>query len=243
MTTSNQRVVLVTGANKGLGHEISAQLARLGYTVIVAARDEAAAQRVVDELRAQGGQAHPLKLEVTSPDDIARAAQHIEQTFGKLDVLVNNAGVALEWNETGTTADRFRQTLEVNLIAPWALTDALVPLLAKSDDARVINHSSALGSIGTVDSAWVHMGGFATPAYSTSKAGLNMLSVIQSKNLASKNIAVSIAHPGWVKTDLGGDKAPMELPDGAKTVVHLVTVPRDQFPHAQLIHNGNPLPW
>ena len=243
MTTPNHRLVLVTGANKGLGHEISAQLARLGYTVLVAARDEAAAHRVAEELRAQGGQAHPLKLEVTSPDDIARAAQWVEQTFGKLDVLINNAGVALEWNELGATADRFRQTLEINLIAPWAVTEAFVPLLSKSDDARVINHSSALGSIGTVDTAWQHMGGYATPGYATSKAGLNMLTVIHSKSLASKNIAVAAAHPGWVKTDLGGDKAPMELPDGAKTAVSLVTMPRDQFPNGHLFHNGNRLPW
>lgn len=237
------RVALVTGANKGLGRELSLQLAHLGHAVIVAARDEAAAQRVVDDIRAQGGHALALKLDVTSTDDIARAAQHVEQTFGKLDLLINNAGVALEWDERGTTPDRFRQTLEVNLIAPWAVTEALVPLLAKSDDARVIHHSGVLGSIGTCAASWPQLGHYATPGYATSKAGLNMLTVIQSNALAPKNIAVAAAHPGWAKTDLGGPKAPMTARDAVKTALTLATMPRDQFPHGQLLHNSRRLPW
>ncbi len=239
----NGKVVLVTGANKGLGREIASQLAHQGYTVIVAARDEAAGKSVVDAITAAGGDARALKLEVTNADDIIAAAKWIGDTFGKLDVLVNNAGVALEWNAAGTTVERFRKTLEVNLIAPWAVTDALTPLLAKSNDARVINQSSILGSITTCEAAYEQMGGFFTPGYSTSKAGLDMLSMIQSKALASKNIAVCSAHPGWVKTDLGSDAAPMEVVDGAKTVVGLVTVAREKFPHGQLQHMGERLPW
>lgn len=239
----NGKVVLVTGANKGLGREIASQLAHQGYTVIVAARDEAAGKSVVDAITAAGGDARALKLEVTNADDITAAAKWIGDTFGKLDVLVNNAGVALEWNAAGTTVERFRKTLDVNLIAPWAVTDALTPLLAKSNDARVINQSSILGSITTCEAAYEQMGGFFTPGYSTSKAGLDMLSMIQSKALASKNIAVCSAHPGWVKTDLGSDAAPMEVVDGAKTVVGLVTVAREKFPHGQLQHMGERLPW
>ncbi len=239
----NGKVVLVTGANKGLGREIASQLAHQGYTVIVAARDEAAGKSVVDAITAAGGDARALKLEVTNADDIIAAAKWIGDTFGKLDVLVNNAGVALEWNAAGTTVERFRKTLDVNLIAPWAVTDALTPLLAKSNDARVINQSSILGSITTCEAAYEQMGGFFTPGYSTSKAGLDMLSMIQSKALASKNIAVCSAHPGWVKTDLGSDAAPMEVVDGAKTVVGLVTVAREKFPHGQLQHMGERLPW
>ncbi len=239
----NGKVVLVTGANKGLGREIASQLAHQGYTVIVAARDEAAGKSVVDAITAAGGDARALKLEVTNADDIIAAAKWIGDTFGKLDVLVNNAGVALEWNAAGTTVERFRKTLDVNLIAPWAVTDALTPLLAKSNEARVINQSSILGSITTCEAAYEQMGGFFTPGYSTSKAGLDMLSMIQSKALASKNIAVCSAHPGWVKTDLGSDAAPMEVVDGAKTVVGLVTVAREKFPHGQLQHMGERLPW
>lgn len=240
--SKNGKVALVTGANKGLGAEIATQLAGLGYTVLVAARDVAAGQAVVDRITRAGGDARAVKLEVTSADDIASLASWIETHFHKLDVLVNNAGVALEWNETGTTVERFRKTLDVNLVAPWAVTDALVPLLSKSDDARVINQSSALGSIATCESAWP-MGGFVTAGYATSKAGLNMLSMIQSKSLAAKNIAVASAHPGWVKTDLGSDAAPMEVAEGVKTVMGLVTVAREKFPHGHFQHLGADLPW
>lgn len=239
----NGRVALVTGANKGLGKEIAVQLAHKGFTVLVGARDEAAGKAVAEAITAEGGDARAVKLEVTSADDIASVAAWIGATYGKLDVLVNNAGIALEWNAEGTSVERFRQTLEVNLIAPWALTTALVPLLAKSDDARVINQSSILGSIATADAAWEQMNGFFTPGYATSKAGLNMLSLIQSKALADKKIAVASAHPGWVKTDLGSSAAPMEVVDGAKTVVGLVTVARESFPHGQLQHLGARLPW
>jgi NAD(P)-dependent dehydrogenase (short-subunit alcohol dehydrogenase family) len=171
-TTKNGKVALITGANKGLGKEIAIQLAREGYTVVLAARDEAAGRSAADAIVKEGGDAHAVKLEVTSADDIASVVAYLDKTFGKLDVLVNNAGVALEWNAEGTTVDRFRQTLETNLIAPWALTTALIPLLSKSDDARVINQSSILGSIATADQAWAQMAGFFSPGYSTSKAGL-----------------------------------------------------------------------
>ena len=116
-------------------------------------------------------------------------------------------------------------------------------LLARGDDARVINQSSMLGSLGTAENSWEHVRGFMTAGYSTSKAGLNMLTLIQSKTLADKGIAVAAAHPGWVKTDLGSQAAPMEVEEGARTVVELATIPRERFPHGQLIHQGQRLPW
>ncbi|GAC1351586.1 MAG: SDR family oxidoreductase [Polyangiales bacterium] len=239
----NGKVALITGANKGLGKEIAIQLAHQGYTVVVASRNEAAGKAVADALVKEGAKASAVRLEVTSQDDIASLVTHLEKTFGKLDVLVNNAGIALEWGGEGTTVEKFRKTLEVNLIAPYALTTALIPLLSRSDDARVINHSSILGSIATADKAWAQMSAFFTPGYSTSKAALNMLTMIQSKSLSGKKIAVAVAHPGWVKTDLGSNAAPMEVVDGAKTVVGLVTIARDKFPHGQFQHLGEQLPW
>lgn len=211
--------------------------------VIVGARDERAGKAVADEIVAAGGAAHAVRLEVTNSDDIASVARYLDERFGKLDVLVNNAGIAIEWDGQPTTAEKIRRTLEVNLIAPFALTEALIPLLAKSDDARVVNQSSILGSIGIAENTRDQVGGFMSVGYSTSKAALNMLTVIQSKNLAAKAIAVTAAHPGWVKTDLGSQAAPMEVPEGAKTVVDLVTVAREKFPHAQLTHKGDRLPW
>ena len=243
MTNKNGKVVLITGANKGLGKEIAHQLGKLGYTIIVASRNEEAGKAVVDEMSRAGWDAHTVRMEVTSPDDIAGAAAFIEKTFGKLDVLVNNAGIAIEWDGVPTDTDKLRRTFEVNVIAPFAITEALVPLLARSDDARVINQSSMLGSMGMAESMWDQVGGFMTVGYSLSKAALNMLSLIQSKKLAEKSIVVAASHPGWVKTDLGTKAAPMEVEEGARTVVELVTIARDKFPHGQLYHMGNRLPW
>jgi NAD(P)-dependent dehydrogenase (short-subunit alcohol dehydrogenase family) len=243
MEKKNGKVVLITGANKGLGKEIGRQLGLLGYTVVLTARDKQAGAKAAAELVSAGCDAHTIQLEVTSPDDIDRLASFLKTTFGKLDVLVNNAGIALEWDGKPTDVDKVRRTLEVNLVAPFAITEALVPLLTRSKDARVINQSSTLGSISTAENSWEQVAGFMVVGYSTSKAGLNMLTVIQSKTLASKGIAVAAAHPGWVKTDLGTQAAPMEVHEGASTVVNLVTVPRDKFPHGQLVHNGKRIPW
>ena len=243
MTAKNGKVVLITGANKGLGKEIGRQLGLLGYTVVLAARNEQAGKAAAAELATAGCDARAVRLEVTNPDDIAGVAAYLDKTFGKLDVLVNNAGIALEWDGQPTDADKVRRTLEVNLIAPYAITAALVPLLARSDDARVINQSSMLGSLGSAESMWAHVASFMAVGYSTSKAGLNMLTLIQSKTLAEKGVAVAAAHPGWVKTDLGSQAAPMEVNEGARTVVGLATIAREQFPHGQLVHQGRRMPW
>ena len=243
MTKINGKVVLITGANKGLGKEIGRQLGALGYTVVLAARDEQAGREAMAELIDAGYDAHTVRLEVTNSDEICSLVSHIETTFGKLDVLVNNAGIALEWDGKPTNVDKVRRTIEVNLIAAYAITEALVPHLSRSDDARVINQSSLLGSIGNAENAWEDVAPFMAVGYATSKAGLNMLTVIQSKTLASMGIAVAAAHPGWVKTDLGSQAAPMEVAEGASTVVELVTIARAQFPHGQLVHKGERLPW
>lgn len=243
MEKKNGKIVLITGGNKGLGKEIGRQLGLLGYTVVLTARDKQAGAAAVAELVSLGCDAHTVQLDVTNPVDIDNCVNYLKTTFGKLDVLVNNAGIALEWDGKPTNADKVRRTLEVNLIAPFAITDALVPLLARSEDGRVINQSSALGSIGTAENAWNDVSMFMTVGYSTSKAGLNMLTQIQSKTLASKGVVVAAAHPGWVKTDLGTQAAPMEVNEGASTVVNLVTVPRDKFPNGQLVHNADRIPW
>lgn len=243
MATKNGKVVLITGANKGLGKEIGRQLGALGYTVVLTARNEQAGKAAAAELVAAGCDAHTVRLEVTNSDDISGLVRYIETTFGKLDVLVNNAGIALEWDGKPTDADKVRRTLEVNLVAPYAITEALVPLLSRSDDARVINQSSMLGSIGNAESSWEQVAAFMAVGYSTSKAGLNMLTLMQSKTLAKNGIAVAAAHPGWVKTDLGTQAAPMEVDEGASTVVGLVTIAREQFPHGQLQHKGERMPW
>jgi len=211
MESKNGKVALITGANKGIGKEIARQLGLLGYTVILTARNHEAGAAAAEELVAAGCDAHTVALEVTNADDIAKLATYLEKNYGKLDVLVNNAGIAIEWDGKPTNSEKVRRTLEVNLIAPYAITEALVPLLSVSEDARVINHSSQLGSIDAAEKKWKYISGFMTVGYATSKAGLNMLTQIQSKTLGVKGIAVAAAHPGWVKTDLGSDAAPWKL--------------------------------
>jgi NAD(P)-dependent dehydrogenase (short-subunit alcohol dehydrogenase family) len=243
MANSESRIALITGANKGLGKEIARQLGARGYTVILTARDEQAGAAAAAELVAGGCDAHWLRLEVTNGEHIAALASQLERAHGKLDILVNNAGISLEWDGRPTDAEKIRRTLEVNLIAPFAITQALVPLLSRSADARVIHQSSMLGSLGIGENRWEQVAGFMTVGYSCSKAGLNMLTLIQSKTLAVKGIAVAAAHPGWVKTDLGSQAAPMLVDEGARTVVDLVTMARAEFPHGQLVHAGERLPW
>lgn len=238
------KIALITGANKGLGKEIARQLGKQGFTVVVGARDERAGNQTVDELKKDGVKdAYAVKLEVTNPDQIASAAKWIGDKFGKLDVLVNNAGISLDWDGSAMTADKMRKTYDVNVVAQWQVSEGFYGLLSKSDDARIINHSSVLGSIGSYEKAFDQMSGFATYAYATSKAALNMMTLLQSKHLQDKKIAVAAAHPGWVKTDLGSDAAPMDVVDGAKTAVGLATIARDKFPHGQLQHMGERLPW
>ncbi len=243
MTSRNGPIVLITGGNRGLGKEIGRQLGHHGCTVILTARDRQAGEAAAAELMASGCDAHSVRLDVTDSDHIDALVSHLEATFGRVDVLINNAGIALEMDGMPTNADKIRRTLEVNLIAPYAITEALLPLLARSEDARVINQSSILGSMQAAHNRWHEFEAQMTVGYSTSKAALGMLTLIQAKRLASQGILVAAAHPGWVKTELGGDDAPMEIEEGAHTVVQMVTAPREHFPHGQMHHRGEQVAW
>lgn len=238
---STQKIALVTGGNKGLGLEISRQLAKAGATVLLGARDTAKGKEAAAKLAKEGLKVEFLQLDVESDAEIAAAVKTVESKFGKLDILVNNAGVSTDWSKTPISRESFARTLNINTIGPWAVTQAFAGLLEKSGQGRIVNHSSILGSIGTLKST-DQMDSFFTAAYSSSKAALNMLTVIQAKALASKKIKVNAAHPGWVKTDLGTDAAPMEIVDGAKTAVELALIGEDG-PSGGLFHLGKPLPW
>ena len=237
--SANAKVALITGANKGLGLEIARQLGKQGITVLIGARDAARGAEAVAGLKAEGIDARFLKLEVTKPEDIQSAAASIESAFGKLDILVNNAGVLLD--RDGVTPETFRKTYEANVIAPWELTQALLPLLKKSDAGRIVNHSSILGSISFNGSDQIGVDWLA-PAYNSSKAALNLLTAIQARYLEGTNVKVNAAHPGWVKTDLGGGEAPLEIPEGAETAVWLATLPADG-PTGGFFHKQDSLPW
>ncbi|QKG57937.1 SDR family oxidoreductase [Hymenobacter sp. BRD128] len=233
-----QQVALITGANKGLGLEIARQLGRQGLTVVLGARQGKAAAPAA-ALRAEGLDAHEVELDVTSAADIATLPTFFETQFGRLDVLVNNAGVQLD-DGPDVSPDTLRQTYEANVIGPYAITQALLPLLRQAPAGRIVNQSSILGSLTAISQG--QGGSWATPGYTSSKAALNMLTVVLAQHLAGTNIKVNAAHPGWVKTDLGGDNAPLGVVEGAKTAVRLALLPADG-PTGGYFHDTERLPW
>jgi NAD(P)-dependent dehydrogenase (short-subunit alcohol dehydrogenase family) len=234
-----RKTALVTGGNKGIGFEIARQLGQAGYTVLLGARDLAKARAAASKLAAEKLDARPVELDVTRAEHRAAVASYVEKEFGQLDALINNAGINLEPARSGPEA--FRETYETNVIAPHELTQALLPLLKKSPAGRVVNHSSVIGSM-TVLGSDEQAAAWAGPAYASSKAALNMLTVLQATRLKGSNVKINSAHPGWVKTDLGGELAPMDIPTGAKTAVRLAQLPADG-PNGKFFHLGDPLPW
>jgi len=242
------KVALISGANKGLGLETGRQLGKLGYTVLLGARDPEKGKAAAEELRREGINATAVKLDVTSQDDINGVAKLIDEEFGGvLDVLVNNAGVMFEkgWTTNITSEEKIedlRATFEANVFAVFALTKALLPALKKAEAARIVNVSSILGSItlqGTKGSPTYNTKLF---AYNASKAALNMFTIHLAHELRGTKIKVNSAHPGWVKTDLGGSAAPMNVVDGAKTEVILATLGEDG-PTGGYFHEGEAIPW
>lgn len=233
------QIALVTGANRGIGLEVARQLGRLGITVLVAARSQAAADAAAAELQQEGLQATGVELEVTNAAHLAELVHYIDTTYGRLDILVNNAGI---WAESLDYAgDAFRDTFEVNTFAPYFITEALLPLLKKSEAGRIVNQSSALGSIQMLLTNELAQR-IATPAYSASKAALNMLTVYWSEKLKGTNIKVNSVHPGLVKTRMGGEKAELSAAEGAVTAVRLATLPEDG-PTGGFYYLDDQLPW
>lgn len=225
---SDKKVALVTGANKGIGFEIARQLGGHGFAVVLAARDERKATEAADRLRAEGLDAHPVRLDVTDPATAAAAARWLDGQFGRLDVLVNNAGISSEF-AAGTkpsqlTMEALRATYDTNFFGVFAVTQALLPLLRKSSSARIVNQSSTLGSLGTLSDPASPFYGVNLLAYNSSKTALNGLTVAFAKELAADRIAVNSVCPGWVKTEMGGEGAPRSVEQGAAIAVKLATM-------------------
>jgi len=232
---TDKKIALVTGANRGIGFEIARQLGAKDVIVYVAARQLSEAT----EAAAKIPNALPLQLDVTNQNDILNAAKEIGAQHQRLDILVNNAGVNLEENGPGDAAT-LRRVLEINTVAPYAITQAMLPLLKKSNAGRIVNQSSILGSISNIadteDNDWM------LPGYSSSKAALNMLTVVQANKLKGTMIKVNAAHPGWVKTRMGGDEAPLSPTEGAETAVRLALLP-ENGPTGGFFHGNDTLPW
>lgn len=244
--STQAKVALITGANKGLGLETARQLGKLGITVLIGARDEAKGQAAVAELKSEGIDAHAVTLDVDSPGDIGDLADKLAAEYGQLDILVNNAGIMLDGrsgNETSTTTGEvLRSTFRTNFFAVVQLTQALLPLLQQSPAGRIVNLSSVLGSNTLHATPGSQIYDAKTFAYDASKAALNSFTIHLAHELKGTKIKVNSAHPGWVKTEMGGEGAMMEIVDGAKTSVELATLPEDG-PTGGFFHMGKTLPW
>jgi NAD(P)-dependent dehydrogenase (short-subunit alcohol dehydrogenase family) len=235
---SNKQIVLVTGGNKGIGLETGKQLAQKGMTVLLGARDAARGEAAAAALKKEG-------LEVTDDKSIAAAAAKIDKEFGRLDVLVNNAGVSIgAFESTPSTAKMadIRATFDVNFFGLIAVTQAMLPLLKKSAAGRIVNLTSILGSLGEHRDPASPIYGMLYMAYNASKAAVNMFTANLSHELRETKIKVNAAHPGWVKTDLGGEAAPLEVGEGAFTSVYLATLP-DTGPNGGFFHQTVHMRW
>jgi NAD(P)-dependent dehydrogenase (short-subunit alcohol dehydrogenase family) len=244
MTTAS-RIALITGANKGIGLETARQLAQQGVTVLVGARDLGRGTAAASALAVQGLAAEAIQLEVTDPASIAAAVALIEQRFGRLDILVNNAGILDYAAETGpatTSIETFRRVFETNFFGLVAVTQAFLPLLRKSPAGRIVNLSSILGSIAEHADPNSPIFAARITAYDTSKAAVNLYTVELALALKDTHIKVNAAHPGWVKTDLGGEGAVLEVDVGAKTSVALATLP-PEGPSGGYFHLGVHMRW
>ena len=242
---STKKIALITGANKGIGLETARQLAKQGITVLAGARDEAKANAAADELRKEGLDVHGIVLDVNEEGSIKEAVKRIERDYGRLDILVNNAGVMLDDRKKKPSEqplDVWRKTFETNLFGLVATTQALLPLLRKSAAGRIVNLSSILGSITLHSTPGSPIYDSKQPAYDVSKSAVNAWTVSLAWELKETPIKVNAAHPGWVKTEMGGEGAQMEIEDGAKTSVALATLGPDG-PSGGFLHLGETLPW
>jgi NAD(P)-dependent dehydrogenase (short-subunit alcohol dehydrogenase family) len=243
---NSKKIALITGANKGLGLEMARQLGKWGVTVVLAARDPQKGETAAAKLRNDGLDVQFFKLDVTNKEDHAAAAAFLENNFGRLDILVNNAGISAEGFGDGkpstTTDELIHRTFETNFFSQVALTRSLLPLLKKSDAARIVNMSSILGSQTLHADPNSPIYNFKSLSYDASKAALNSFTIHLAYELKDTKIKVNSAHPGWVKTDMGTDAAPMEIPEGGKTGVELALLPADG-PTGGFFHLGKPLPW
>jgi NAD(P)-dependent dehydrogenase (short-subunit alcohol dehydrogenase family) len=226
-----KKIALITGANKGLGFEMARQLGEAGVTVVMAARDPRKGEAAAETLRGEGLDVQFLKLDVTKEEDRAAAARFLDEKFGHLDILINNAGMSGENFGSGkpstTTEELIQRTFETNFFSHIQVTRALLPLILKSDAGRIVNMSSILGSQTLHADPKSPIYDFKQLSYDASKAALNSFTIHLAHELKDTKIKVNSAHPGWVKTDMGTDAAPMEIPEGSKTGVQLALLGED----------------
>jgi NAD(P)-dependent dehydrogenase (short-subunit alcohol dehydrogenase family) len=234
-----KKIAVVSGANRGLGLGTSLSLAEKNYHVVMLARKIDGMEQHIQNIKNKGQSAEVFKLDVTDEAAIRNLKKYLEDTYGHIDVLVNNAGVYLESGKVPSSvlevpAEICLKTFEINSLGPLRLTQALVPLLAKSKSARIVNVSSGMGSMSEMGA------GFA--AYRMSKSALNALTRVFAAELADKKIKVNAICPGWVRTDMGGPSAQRSIEEGVSGIVWAATLP-DSGPSGGYFRDGKKVEW
>jgi NAD(P)-dependent dehydrogenase (short-subunit alcohol dehydrogenase family) len=235
-TVPTDRVVVVTGANRGLGREVARQCAARGQTVVLGSRDLAAGRRAAEEIgRTAAGRVLPYRLDVTDRTGLRQLAGELDRDLGRVDVLVNNAAVHYDMGQTSAAVDFgvVEEAWQTNVLGAWQTTLALLPLLQRSRHGRIVMVSSEAGSLAS-------MGG-GVPAYQVTKAALNALTRTLAGDLRREHILVNAVCPGWTATDMGG-RGGRPVAEGAASILYAVDLP-DGGPTGTFTRDGRPVPW
>jgi NAD(P)-dependent dehydrogenase (short-subunit alcohol dehydrogenase family) len=241
---NNTKTALVTGANKGIGREIARRLAELDMTVLVGARDRERGEAAVEGLRNTSRDVHLVTLDVADEQSVARAVAEVAERFGKLDVLVNNAGIAVgAATPSSQSLEAMRHIFATNVFGPISVAQAFLPLLEKAPGARIVNVSSSLGSLGLAanpESPIAQLGSLF--GYAASKTALNAFTLRLAHELCDKRIKVNAACPGYVATDLNRHTGSRNVEQGAEIIVRLATLP-DDGPTGGFFDDAGRVPW
>lgn len=233
---SAQKIALVTGANRGLGLETCRQLAALGLHPVLTSRNPDEGRAAAGTLQQEGMEVEFHPLDVSGPGSISALINTLATRHGRIDVLINNAGVAGDkaFNTVDVDLDRIAGIFDVNLFGAWRMCQAVVPIMKQHGYGRIVNVSSRLGALHTMK------GG--SPGYGISKAALNALTIKLGDELRDTGILVNAVSPGWVRTRMGGDAAPRNVEEGARSIVWAATLPNNG-PTGGFFGDGEPIPW
>ena len=247
MRAEQSKIAFISGGNRGIGFETARKLGEAGIAVVIGVRDLAKGEAAVKQLTAEGINAEVVHYDAADPQTAEAVYRFFDQKYGKLDILINNAGVlheALIGNNDSATVSQevLKETFQTNLFAVVELTQRLLPLIRKSPAGRIVNLSSILASqnLHSMENSPIEPA--KSFAYNASKTALNVFTIHLAHELRGTNVKVNSAHPGWVKTPLGGPHAPMEVADSWKTSVRLATLD-ENGPAGGFFHEGDALPW
>jgi len=238
------KIALITGGTRGIGFETAKKIGSLGYKVILAAQNQNSGYKAVQELRQQGIEALYVSMDVSNRKSVTRAFKFIEKNFPHINLLINNAGIFIDTHKrvTEISTREFLKTLSVNLIGPFLVTNTFLPLLKKVDSAKIINVSSDLASLNQASDPSTEYYEVLGPAYRTSKAALNMLSISFAKDLSNANISVNVVNPGWCRTELGTEHAPNSAADGANSILATV-ICNDKTKTGKFFYKTQEIAW